>query len=58
MKILLLILLIGSIIVFLPLLTIWALNTLFNLGIVYTLETWAASFILGGIFYQSNNSNK
>lgn len=32
-----------------PLLSIWALNTLFGLGIAYTLKTWAAAFILGGI---------
>ena len=34
-----------------PLLSIWALNTLFpSLAISYTLETWAAAFILNGIF--------
>ena len=34
-----------------PLLTIWALNTLFPaLGIPYTLETWAATVIMGGLF--------
>jgi hypothetical protein len=34
-----------------PLLTIWALNTLFPaLAIAYTLETWAAVIILGGLF--------
>ncbi len=33
-----------------PLLMIWSLNTLFpNLAIPYSLETWAASVILGGL---------
>jgi hypothetical protein len=30
-----------------PLLMIWSLNTLFNLGIAYTLWTWLAALILG-----------
>lgn len=29
-----------------PLVIIWSLNTLFMLGIPYTLETWAAALIL------------
>ena len=34
-----------------PLLTIWSANTLFPaLAIPYTLETWAATVILGGLF--------
>jgi hypothetical protein len=34
-----------------PLLTIWSLNVLFPaLAIGYTLETWAAVIILGGLF--------
>jgi hypothetical protein len=34
-----------------PLLTIWSANTLFPaLVIPYTLETWAATVILGGLF--------
>ena len=33
-----------------PLLTIWALNTLFPaLAIPYALETWAAVIIVGGV---------
>lgn len=33
-----------------PLLAIWALNTLFpSLAISYTIETWAAAFILNGM---------
>lgn len=30
-----------------PLLTIWALNTLFGLGIAYTFWTWLAVIFLG-----------
>ena len=34
-----------------PLLTIWSLNVLFPmLAIKYSLETWAAIVILGGLF--------
>lgn len=34
-----------------PLLSIWALNTLFPvLAIPYTLETWAAMALVGGVF--------
>ena len=41
--------LVVSIIVFGPMITIWALNTLFPvLAIPYTLETWAAAILLGG----------
>jgi len=45
-----LILLLLTIIVFAPLVTIWALNTLFGLGIAYTFWTWAAAVWLQGIF--------
>lgn len=31
-----------AVIIFAPLLTIWSLNTLFSLGIAYTIWTWAA----------------
>jgi len=31
-----------------PLLVIWSLNTLFGLGIAYTLQTWAAVVLLQG----------
>ena len=45
---------IGALILFLvligPLLTIWALNTLFPvLAIPYTIWTWAAALILGSL---------
>ena len=34
-----------------PLATIWALNTLFPaLAIPYTIETWLAVIVVGGIF--------
>ena len=34
-----------------PLLSIWALNTLFPaLAIPYTIETWAAVMLVGGLF--------
>ena len=34
-----------------PFLTIWAVNTLFPvLAIPYTMETWAAMILLGGLF--------
>ena len=37
--------------VFGPLLTIWALNTLFPvLAIPYSIETWFATVIIAGIF--------
>jgi hypothetical protein len=33
-----------------PLVVIWALNTLFSLGIAYTVWTWLAVIILLGAF--------
>jgi hypothetical protein len=34
-----------------PILIIWSMNTLFPvLSIPYTLETWAATVLLGGVF--------
>jgi hypothetical protein len=42
-----------------PLLTIWALNTLFpTLAIPYSMETWAAVIILGGVFKSSVKVDK
>ena len=41
-----------------PLLTIWALNTLFPvLAIPYTLDTWAAIVLIGG-FLRANVTYK
>jgi hypothetical protein len=37
------------VIVFGPLLTIWAINTLFALNIAYTFETWGAAIILTSV---------
>ena len=38
-----------ALVICVPLITIWSLNTLFPaLAIPYTLETWAAIIILGG----------
>ena len=46
-----LIAIVGILVVIGPFLTIWALNTLFPvLAIPYTMETWAAMILLGGVF--------
>jgi hypothetical protein len=44
-------LLIVAAIIFGPLLTIWAINTLFGTQIPFTLSTWFAALLLGGCFY-------
>ena len=42
-----------------PLLSIWALNTLFPvLAIPYTVETWAAMALIGGVFQGLRISKK
>lgn len=42
-----------------PLLTIWSLNVLFPvLAIPYSLETWAAVVVLGGVFKSNVKGNK
>ena len=42
-----------------PILTIWALNTLFPaLAIPYTIETWFAVVILGALFKSKVTVNK
>lgn len=43
------VLLVLALIIVGPLLTIWSLNTLFGLTIAYTLKTWFAAMVLGGI---------
>lgn len=49
-QVILLIIFAIAVIVFGPLASIWALNILFPvLAIPYTLNTWAASLILGGV---------
>ena len=39
-----------AIIVFAPFIIIWALNTLFALGIEYTFWTWLAMLVVTGAF--------
>jgi len=42
-----------------PILTIWALNTLFpTLAIPFTLETWAAVVIIGGVLKSRVTTSK
>ena len=51
MKYFLIVLLVVVLVVVGPLLTIWSLNVLFPaLAIPYSLETWSAVVILGGLF--------
>ena len=46
-------------IVFGPIATIWALNTLFPaLAIPYTFDTWCAAVILGSVIQSTNFSSK
>lgn len=52
----LIILLVFLIIIFGPFISIWSLNTLFNLGIDYTFKTWLAAIILSSIIYGSSQS--
>lgn len=47
-----------SIAIIFPLLTIWAVNTLFSLTIPYTLETWSAVVLLQIFFKASINYKK
>ena len=50
MKYVLILAFVISLIVLGPILTLWALNTLFPaLAIPYTIETWIAALILGGL---------
>lgn len=41
-----------------PLVTIWSLNTLFKLGILYTWETWIAAAWLTVIVYGATKTIK
>lgn len=57
-KLLVLVFLIIGVVIIAPILTIWAVNTLFPaLAIPYTLETWAAVILLGG-FLRTNITTK
>ncbi|MCX7353082.1 MAG: hypothetical protein NTW22_07475 [Proteobacteria bacterium] len=50
-KLTLMLILIVFVVIVGPLLTIWALNTLFPvLAIPYSIETWFATVIIAGIF--------
>ena len=44
------ILMVVVLVIILPLVTIWAVNTLFGLGIEYTIWTWLASTWLSAVF--------
>ena len=39
-----------ALVIFAPLATIWAVNTLFGLTIPWTFDTWCAVLILGAFF--------
>ena len=54
----LLVVLIVSAVIAVPLLTIWALNTLFALAIPYTWQTWFALTILLGLLSKDSVSRK
>ncbi len=59
MKYFLIVLLVIVLLLVGPLLTIWSLNTLFPaLAIPYSLETWAAVIILGGVFKSNVGNSK
>lgn len=49
-------LLVVILIIFSPLLAIWAINTLFSLGIPYDMQTWTASLILIMLFGSGSKS--
>ena len=53
-KLILIVALVIFIVIIGPIATIWALNTLFPaLAIPFTLDTWVAAVILGGVFKTS-----
>ena len=53
-KLILIVVLVIFIVIIGPIATIWALNTLFPaLAIPFTLDTWVAAVILGGLFKTS-----
>lgn len=47
-----------GLVAFVPLVLIWSLNTLFGLGIGYSLSTWAAAFVLAALIGGSSSSSK
>ena len=63
MKYLLVFVLAAAAIIAVPLITVWSLNTLFSLGISYTVESWLATVWLsfatfGGVTNAVNNLKK
>lgn len=63
MKILLLFLLSVCVLIASPFVTIWSMNTLFGLEIIYTFKSWLAMCWLslttfGGVSYAVNNLKK
>jgi hypothetical protein len=51
--------LVVTVIIMGPLLSIWALNTLFPvLAIPYTVDTWLAMLLVGGVFRNFSVGNK
>lgn len=52
------ILLVIAVVACVPLVSIWALNTLFGLTIPYTLSTWAASLWLTGLLQKPFQNKK
>ncbi len=49
---------VGLVIAFGPLLSIWSVNTLFGLTIPFTLKTWFAALVLGGLVYGRTSSSE
>ena len=49
-KLIFYILIIVAIVILVPLITIWSLNTLFGLGIEYTIWTWLGSVWISAVF--------
>ena len=59
MKTILVIAAIVLILAVIPFALIWGLNVLFPvLAIPYTLKTWAAMFLLGGVFTRTSTKGK
>jgi hypothetical protein len=52
-----LVLFVIGLIVFMPFLIIWSINTLFTLGIPYAFKTWLAVSILVFVFGSSNSTS-
>jgi len=57
MTLLLTLIIIIAVVIFEPLLAIWSVNTLFHVGIEYTLATWFAAAVLSAILYGASSSS-